>query len=107
MRAALPVRPAGSRRRSSGTRSCFLPPVPVLLLRDMELCYRLLGRLVPALMPGMAASKVEILQHVIDYMLELQSELDASCPAGQREDPHLCDRQQQLQQRPQSPADSR
>uniref|UniRef100_A0A3P8TL46 BHLH domain-containing protein n=1 Tax=Amphiprion percula TaxID=161767 RepID=A0A3P8TL46_AMPPE len=72
--------------------SCFLPrrprhkeeEPPVLLLRDMGLCYRLLERLVPALVPGIAASRLEILQHVIDYILELQTELDASCPAGDK-----------------------
>ncbi|XP_035805765.1 DNA-binding protein inhibitor ID-2b [Amphiprion ocellaris] len=94
MRAGLPVQPAGRRRRSRRSLSCFLPrrprhkeeEPPVLLLRDMGLCYRLLERLVPALVPGIAASRLEILQHVIDYILELQTELDASCPAGEREE---------------------
>ncbi|XP_034722120.1 DNA-binding protein inhibitor ID-1-like, partial [Etheostoma cragini] len=59
-----------------------VPVVPVVL--DMELCYRLLRRLVPGLPRGRAASRVEILQHVIDYIRDLQNELDASCPTGDR-----------------------
>ncbi|CAJ1077812.1 DNA-binding protein inhibitor ID-2b [Xyrichtys novacula] len=58
--------------------------VPVLLLQNMNLCYRLLRRLVPGLPPGRAASRVEILQRVIDYILELQTELDATCPDTER-----------------------
>ncbi|XP_071323461.1 DNA-binding protein inhibitor ID-2b [Trachinotus anak] len=129
MRAGSPVLSAGRRRTSSGTppprsRSlrCHLPgssrnksraaaaedpQVPVLLLQDMNLCYRLLRQMVPGLLPGRAASRVEILQHVIDYILDLQTELGASCPAGDRGEPprgeaHRCDRQQQHPQRPQS-----
>ncbi|XP_070781780.1 DNA-binding protein inhibitor ID-2b [Enoplosus armatus] len=130
MRAGSPVLSAGRRRRSSGTlcpslRSlrCPLrgfsrnksptaaaeddPQVPELLLQDMNLCYRLLRQLVPGLPPGRAASRVEILQHVIDYILDLQTELDAPCPAGdrgepQRGEPLHRDRPQQRQQRPQS-----
>ncbi|TDH13393.1 hypothetical protein EPR50_G00057080 [Perca flavescens] len=60
----------------------YVPTVPVLLPRDMEPCYRLLRRLVPGLPRGRAASRLEILQHVIDYIRDLQTELDASCPTG-------------------------
>ncbi|XP_044024171.1 DNA-binding protein inhibitor ID-2-like [Siniperca chuatsi] len=132
MRAGSPVLSAGRRTGSSGTLSpsrrslrCPLrgfsrnkspaaaaaaeddPQVPELLLQDMNLCYRLLRQLVPGLPPGRAASRVEILQHVIDYILDLQTELDASCPAGdrgepQRGEPLHRDRPQQRQQRPQS-----
>ncbi|XP_040920602.1 DNA-binding protein inhibitor ID-2b [Toxotes jaculatrix] len=128
MRAGSPVLSAGRRRRTSGApspRSRSLrshlsvfcrnksptaaedPRVPVLLLQDMHLCYRLLRQLVPGLPPGRAASRVEILQHVIDYILDLQAELDASRPARDRGEPqrgevHHCDRQQQHQQRPHS-----
>uniref|UniRef100_UPI0037E88545 DNA-binding protein inhibitor ID-2b n=1 Tax=Semicossyphus pulcher TaxID=241346 RepID=UPI0037E88545 len=105
MRAGSPVISAGRRRSSSGALSpscrssrCSLrgfsrnkspaaaeePQVPELLLLDMNLCYRLLRRLVPGLPPGRAASRVEILQHVIDYILDLQTELDASCRGEER-----------------------
>lgn len=115
MRAGSPVLSAGRRRRSlrcplRGFARNKNPaaaerdrPVPVLLLRDMNLCYRLLRQLVPGLPPGRAASRVEILQHAIDYILDLQTELDASCPAASdRGEPLRCDRPQQRQQRPQS-----
>lgn len=118
MRPGSPVPSAGRRRRSSGALSrsrrsrrslrCSLrgsyrnkspaaaeedePRVPELLLQDMNLCYRLLP-------PGRATSRVEILQHVIDYILDLQTELDAFCPAGDRGEPLHRDR---IQQRPQS-----
>ncbi|XP_070842868.1 LOW QUALITY PROTEIN: DNA-binding protein inhibitor ID-2b [Chaetodon trifascialis] len=109
MRAGSPVLSAGSSALSPSRRSLRCPlrgfsqsfsrykspaaaaaaaedaaQVPVLLLQDMSLCYRLLRQLVPGLPPGRAASRVEILQHVIDYILDLQTELDASCPAGER-----------------------
>lgn len=129
MRAGSPLLSAGRRRRSSGALSpsrrslrCPLqgfsqnkspaateddPQVPELLLQDMNLCYRLLRRLVPGLPPGRAASRVEILQHVIDYILDLQTELDDSCPDGdrgepQRGEPLHRDRPQRRQQPPQS-----
>ncbi|XP_026164115.1 DNA-binding protein inhibitor ID-2b [Mastacembelus armatus] len=91
MRSGSPVLPAGRSRRGSGRRVPGLsrnkspevefPHVPVLLPRDMDLCYRLLRQLVPGLPPGRAASRVEILRHVIDYILDLQTELDDSSPA--------------------------
>ncbi|XP_074541641.1 DNA-binding protein inhibitor ID-2b [Halichoeres trimaculatus] len=128
MRACSPVLSAGRRRRSSGALSSSLrgfsrikspavaaaveeeeelvPQVPVLLLQDMNLCYRLLRRLVPGLPPGRAASRVEILQHVIDYILELQTELDATCPTAERPElpggERLKDRRQRHTQRAQS-----
>ncbi|XP_026197000.1 DNA-binding protein inhibitor ID-4-like isoform X2 [Anabas testudineus] len=118
MRARIPVLSAGRRRprcrrplphfsrNKSLSAAAEEPRVPLLLLRDMDLCYRLLRQLVPGVPPGRAASRVEILQHVIDYILDLQAELD-SCPdrdpaEPQREEAHRCDRQQQLLQRPQS-----
>ncbi|XP_076612003.1 LOW QUALITY PROTEIN: DNA-binding protein inhibitor ID-2b [Chaetodon auriga] len=105
MKAGSPVLSAGSDALSPSRRSLRCPlrgfsrsfsrykspaaagdtaQVPVLLLQDMNLCYRLLRQLVPGLTPRRAASRVEILQHVIDYILDLQTELDASCPAGER-----------------------
>ncbi|XP_044232386.1 DNA-binding protein inhibitor ID-2b [Thunnus albacares] len=110
MRAASPALCAGRRRSFPRNKSSAAaeaqPRVPVLLLRDMDLCYRLLRQLVPGLQAGRTASRVEILQHVIDYILDLQTELDSSCPAGargeQREEERSCDRLQQRLQRPHS-----
>ena len=45
-------------------------------LQDMNNCYSKLKELVPTLPPNKKASKVEILQHVIDYIWDLQIELD-------------------------------
>ncbi|KAM7368426.1 hypothetical protein PAMP_014648 [Pampus punctatissimus] len=96
MKAVSPALCAGRSRRST---RCLLPSfsqnkspaaaeeqqrVPVLLLRDMDLCYRLLRQLVPSLPAGRVVSRVEILQHAIDYILDLQTELESSYPAGDR-----------------------
>ncbi|XP_053570764.1 DNA-binding protein inhibitor ID-4 [Bombina bombina] len=43
---------------------------------DMNDCYSRLKRLVPTIPPNKKVSKVEILQHVIDYILDLQLALD-------------------------------
>ncbi|KAF3703258.1 DNA-binding protein inhibitor ID-2 Inhibitor of DNA binding 2 Inhibitor of differentiation 2 [Channa argus] len=91
MRTGIPVLSAGrkGRRRrilpdfSRNKNPADDPQVPVLLLRDMKLCYRLLRQLVPGLPPGRPATRVEILQHVIDYILDLQTELDASYPSAE------------------------
>ncbi|XP_054472268.1 DNA-binding protein inhibitor ID-1 [Anoplopoma fimbria] len=45
-------------------------------LNDMNSCYSKLKELVPTLPTNKKASKVEILQHVIDYIWDLQVELD-------------------------------
>lgn len=45
-------------------------------LQDMNNCYSKLKELVPTLPTNKKASKVEILQHVIDYIWDLQVELD-------------------------------
>ncbi|XP_066527746.1 DNA-binding protein inhibitor ID-1 [Hoplias malabaricus] len=57
-------------------------------LHDMNSCYSKLKELVPTLPANKKHSKVEILQHVIDYIWDLQVELDepgrksqASAPA--------------------------
>ncbi|XP_019969008.1 DNA-binding protein inhibitor ID-1 [Paralichthys olivaceus] len=47
-----------------------------VLLQDMNNCYSKLKELVPTLPTNKKASKVEILQHVIDYIWDLQVELD-------------------------------
>ncbi|XP_028849971.1 DNA-binding protein inhibitor ID-1-like [Denticeps clupeoides] len=46
-------------------------------LHDMNSCYSKLKELVPTLPANKKASKVEILQHVIDYIWDLQVELDS------------------------------
>ncbi|XP_030638169.1 DNA-binding protein inhibitor ID-4 [Chanos chanos] len=43
---------------------------------DMNDCYSRLKRLVPTIPQGKKVSKVEILQHVIDYILDLQLALE-------------------------------
>ncbi|KAM7402667.1 hypothetical protein PAMP_017886 [Pampus punctatissimus] len=47
-----------------------------VFLQDMNSCYIKLKELVPTLPTNKKASKVEILQHVIDYIWDLQVELD-------------------------------
>ncbi|XP_060692134.1 DNA-binding protein inhibitor ID-1 [Hemiscyllium ocellatum] len=47
-----------------------------MLLYDMNGCYTKLKELVPTLPQNKKVSKVEILQHVIDYIWDLQLELD-------------------------------
>ncbi|XP_048879771.1 DNA-binding protein inhibitor ID-1-like [Brienomyrus brachyistius] len=47
-----------------------------MFLQDMNSCYSKLKELVPTLPPNKKASKMEILQHVIDYIWDLQVELD-------------------------------
>uniref|UniRef100_A0A8C6U9R6 Inhibitor of DNA binding 1, HLH protein n=1 Tax=Neogobius melanostomus TaxID=47308 RepID=A0A8C6U9R6_9GOBI len=47
-----------------------------VFLQDMNNCYSKLKELVPTLPTNKKATKVEILQHVIDYIWDLQVELD-------------------------------
>ncbi|KAI4871223.1 hypothetical protein NFI96_003490 [Prochilodus magdalenae] len=47
------------------------------LHHDMNDCYSRLRRLVPTIPPHKKVSRVEILQHVIDYILDLQLALEA------------------------------
>ncbi|XP_042197904.1 DNA-binding protein inhibitor ID-1 [Callorhinchus milii] len=47
-----------------------------MFLYDMNSCYSKLKELVPTLPQNKKVSKVEILQHVIDYIWDLQVELD-------------------------------
>lgn len=63
-----------------------------VFLQDMNNCYSKLKELVPTLPTNKKASKVEILQHVIDYILQLQTELDA--PGSATGDPLYQDRPQ-------------
>ncbi|XP_062041355.1 DNA-binding protein inhibitor ID-4 [Lepus europaeus] len=60
---------------------------PALCLQcDMNDCYTRLRRLVPTIPPNKKVSKVEILQHVIDYILDLQLALETH-PALLRQPP--------------------
>ncbi|KAI4878534.1 hypothetical protein NFI96_010440 [Prochilodus magdalenae] len=51
---------------------------PLGLLCNMNDCYSRLKELVPSLPQNRSVSKMEILQHVIDYILDLQTALDSS-----------------------------
>ncbi|XP_077209156.1 DNA-binding protein inhibitor ID-4 [Paroedura picta] len=62
---------------------------------DMNDCYSRLRKLVPTIPPNKRVSKVEILQHVIDYILDLQLALETH--------PALLRQQQQQQQQPPPP----
>ncbi|XP_038659592.1 DNA-binding protein inhibitor ID-1 [Scyliorhinus canicula] len=57
-----------------------------MFLYDMNGCYTKLKELVPTLPQNKKVSKVEILQHVIDYIWDLQLELDdqpgLGCPSA-------------------------
>ncbi|KAL4648986.1 DNA-binding protein inhibitor ID-2-like [Arapaima gigas] len=50
---------------------------PLSLLYNMNDCYSKLKELVPSLPSNKSVSKMEILQHVIDYILDLQIALDS------------------------------
>lgn len=50
---------------------------PLSLLYNMNDCYSKLKELVPSIPQDRKVSKMEILQHVIDYILDLQLALDA------------------------------
>ncbi|XP_029768540.1 DNA-binding protein inhibitor ID-3 [Terrapene carolina triunguis] len=49
---------------------------PMSLLYDMNDCYSKLRELVPGIPQGTKLSQVEILQHVIDYIFDLQIVLE-------------------------------
>ncbi|XP_006009385.1 DNA-binding protein inhibitor ID-1 [Latimeria chalumnae] len=53
-----------------------------VFLYDMNGCYSKLKELVPTLPQNKKVSKVEILQHVIDYISDLQLELDTQPNLG-------------------------
>ncbi|XP_029897936.1 DNA-binding protein inhibitor ID-4 isoform X2 [Aquila chrysaetos chrysaetos] len=67
-------------------------PAALCLQCDMNDCYSRLRKLVPTIPPNKRVSKVEILQHVIDYILDLQLALETH--------PALLRQQQQQQQPP-------
>ncbi|KAF4026721.1 hypothetical protein G4228_019437 [Cervus hanglu yarkandensis] len=68
---------------------------PMSLLYNMDDCYSKLKELVPSIPPNKKVSKMEILQHVIDYILDLQIALDShpdtELPSSMYEVLHLPD----------------
>ncbi|KAG9282932.1 DNA-binding protein inhibitor ID-2-like [Astyanax mexicanus] len=58
---------------------------PLGLLCNMNDCYSRLKELVPSLPQNRSVSKMEILQHVIDYILDLQIALDSSSASPQQQ----------------------
>ncbi|NWX93508.1 ID3A inhibitor, partial [Nothoprocta ornata] len=61
--------------RGSSNKSPALEE-PMNLLYDMNDCYSKLRELVPGIPQGTKVSQVEILQHVIDYIFDLQIVLE-------------------------------
>ncbi|XP_069479063.1 DNA-binding protein inhibitor ID-3 [Ambystoma mexicanum] len=55
---------------------------PMSLLYTMSDCYSKLRELVPGIPQGSKLSQVEILQHVIDYIFDLQIVLDEEAKEG-------------------------
>ncbi|XP_065608358.1 DNA-binding protein inhibitor ID-4 isoform X1 [Cyrtonyx montezumae] len=103
MKAVSPVRHPGRRAQPGGTGGggghpalrCLAEhsgckggeePAALCLQCDMNDCYSRLRRLVPTIPPNKRVSKVEILQHVIDYILDLQLALETH-PALLRQPP--------------------
>ncbi|XP_056437233.1 DNA-binding protein inhibitor ID-2b [Gadus chalcogrammus] len=78
MKAVSPLRSRpGSGGLLPGRRTRGKSPVlPEEGLSDMERCYRLLRAMVPGLRPDRSLSRVDLLQHVIDYILDLQTALE-------------------------------
>uniref|UniRef100_A0A9J7Y3K3 DNA-binding protein inhibitor ID-4 n=1 Tax=Cyprinus carpio carpio TaxID=630221 RepID=A0A9J7Y3K3_CYPCA len=85
MKASAPVRPhkvsSGcsqlSLRYLSERSRCKMEEEDLFCLQyDMNDCYSRLKRLVPTIPQDKKVSKVEILQHVIDYILDLQLALE-------------------------------
>lgn len=93
MKAVSPGRPPSSRKAQPGGAGGGGPPAlrclaehsgckggeepaALCLQCDMNDCYSRLRKLVPTIPPNKRVSKVEILQHVIDYILDLQLALE-------------------------------
>lgn len=68
--------------RGSSDKSLALEE-PMNLLYDMNDCYSKLRELVPGIPQGTKVSQVEILQHVIDYIFDLQIVLEEQAEKGQ------------------------
>ncbi|XP_062863052.1 DNA-binding protein inhibitor ID-2a [Trichomycterus rosablanca] len=83
MKAISPVRSFRKSGASMTEQSLGLarskPPAddPLSLLYNMNDCYSKLKELVPSIPQNKHVSKMEILQHVIDYILDLQIALDS------------------------------
>lgn len=71
---------------------------PLSLLYNMNDCYSKLKELVPSIPQNKSVSKMEILQHVIDYILDLQIALDSSVALSSLHHPARPGQQQQQQQ---------
>ncbi|XP_038627176.1 DNA-binding protein inhibitor ID-4 [Tachyglossus aculeatus] len=70
-------KPAGSPEEAAAAAEEEAAAAANLCLQcDMNDCYSRLRKLVPTIPPNKKVSKVEILQHVIDYILDLQLALD-------------------------------
>ncbi|XP_010750587.2 DNA-binding protein inhibitor ID-4 [Larimichthys crocea] len=89
MKAVTPVRPQDSSSSSNELSLHYLSKQSLNITRcrmeeedlfclqyDMNDCYSRLKRLVPTIPQDKKVSKVEILQHVIDYILDLQLALE-------------------------------
>uniref|UniRef100_A0A4W4EFJ1 BHLH domain-containing protein n=1 Tax=Electrophorus electricus TaxID=8005 RepID=A0A4W4EFJ1_ELEEL len=78
------------------TRSRSPSEEPVLALSDMNDCYSRLKELVPSIPQNRSVSQVEILQHVIDYIFDLQIALESETATPEishgfsKEDGTLC-----------------
>ncbi|KAI5106275.1 DNA-binding protein inhibitor ID-4 isoform X1 [Silurus meridionalis] len=73
MKATTPPR---ARRDSCSCAELSAEPDLSCLQHDMNDCYSRLKRLVPTIPQHRRVSRVEILQHVIDYILDLQLALE-------------------------------
>uniref|UniRef100_A0A8C8R504 DNA-binding protein inhibitor ID-4 n=1 Tax=Pelusios castaneus TaxID=367368 RepID=A0A8C8R504_9SAUR len=74
---------AGEAVRCLSEQSAEQAAAAASLLYDMKGCYSRLQALVPTLPRHRRVSKVEILQHVIDYIWDLQLELQHPPARGQ------------------------
>lgn len=101
MKAVTPVRPqdsssSGSQlslhylsKQSLNIARCRMEEEDLFCLQyDMNDCYSRLKRLVPTIPQDKKVSKVEILQHVIDYILDLQLALETH-PSLHKQQPQL------------------
>ncbi|XP_061571880.1 DNA-binding protein inhibitor ID-4 [Cololabis saira] len=118
MKAVTPVRPQDSSSSSSQLPHHYLSKQSLNIGRcrmeeedlfclqyDMNDCYSRLKRLVPTIPQDKKVSKVEILQHVIDYILDLQLALETH-PVLHKQPPPPAQQQQRTGSCPAAPAAS-